>query len=566
MPSTGAASVLKDLIDQRQWKAAFVHLQSNPASAAAHLSSGGLKPVDILPLHLACEAQAPPTVIRALLSANPDAVKAKGQRGYLPLHYACNSPYATEKVVSLLLTANPAAAAEKGDNGMLPLHLVCKAGASEDAVDAILAAHPEGLYVPNEDNRFPIDYVTSGRQKNKVAIFATLDRAGKYASIYKSAVNRTADTYESKLKAMRADHAAQVAELGRQRDEGKARTCALEEKLKKIDIAGERKKVKGLTEDLAKVRAVLAAERLEAKKADEGLRSELETVQTKATILSGELEESQGKVKNLIASKADLKGEADDLRAALEGSKVLLEQAKASRDASDDCTRKVERELLTAQSTNSKYASQNQRLRDMLSSLSGKVQSMTTEQEAVQDVFLAQGKELRAMAAANDELREHAERQADAMTRAMIDISDTVRFTCCDVEKHDETEDNDEEFDEEIAEMRSVSASYVEAPRSPPIKHVNLLAFEEKTTPETRSVSSLSVEDPMSPSIKHVNIPHLEEKSTLETRSITSSSVEDPGSPPIKNVNLPPVEEKATPEKLLSALAGEAPMPPPQSM
>ncbi len=78
-----------------------------------------------LPLHCACEYNAPVEVFVALLTTYPEAAQEKNAIGQLPLHLACESKAPVE-VITALLTSYPEAAREKDARGQLPLPVACE--------------------------------------------------------------------------------------------------------------------------------------------------------------------------------------------------------------------------------------------------------------------------------------------------------------------------------------------------------------------------------------------------------------------------------------------------------
>jgi len=83
-----------------------------------------------LPLHLACDTNAPLAVIRWLLDADPSggsiSVQAKDRWGDLPLHTACSRQ--DVEVVRILLERDTTGTTilTKDHHGALPLHMACR--------------------------------------------------------------------------------------------------------------------------------------------------------------------------------------------------------------------------------------------------------------------------------------------------------------------------------------------------------------------------------------------------------------------------------------------------------
>jgi len=118
------------LIEEKKWPTALLLLQ-DPDS----IPSTKLPYKENLPLHMACDRQAPEEFILALLRANEDAAKWPGQHGNLPLHIAAQR-----------------------DLGF-------------DAVDALIRAYPQALEYRNVNNCTPRDYGETDSQ-----VFQALSR------------------------------------------------------------------------------------------------------------------------------------------------------------------------------------------------------------------------------------------------------------------------------------------------------------------------------------------------------------------------------------------------------
>ena len=148
---------LVDTIHARDWKGVMKLLKIDPTYAQRGV---------ILPLHLACEVNAPINVIKSLIKAHPDAVRAKcGSRDRLPLHYHLASTttghYPSETVISLLIESYPNSTRVGDIDSELPIHLACQAiNVSGNIFAMLLASYPEGACARDINGYYPLDYAT----------------------------------------------------------------------------------------------------------------------------------------------------------------------------------------------------------------------------------------------------------------------------------------------------------------------------------------------------------------------------------------------------------------------
>jgi hypothetical protein len=110
-----------------------------------------------LPLHIACQNNAPLSVIEALLKHDHknEAIHSKDSLGRLPLHYAC-SHGAPAQVVEVLLQACPASAGCVDHNEWLPIHVACRFGDNEQVIRLLIKALPESLYIMTKKGSTPL--------------------------------------------------------------------------------------------------------------------------------------------------------------------------------------------------------------------------------------------------------------------------------------------------------------------------------------------------------------------------------------------------------------------------
>lgn len=109
-----------------------------------------------LPLHLAAGCNAPPAVVRALLAAFGVAVRTPDNEGRLPLHAAAGGS-ASAAVLQQLLDAHEQAAGVEDNAGLLPLHLAVDGRASpEGAVELLLKYNPRAASARDPHGYLPL--------------------------------------------------------------------------------------------------------------------------------------------------------------------------------------------------------------------------------------------------------------------------------------------------------------------------------------------------------------------------------------------------------------------------
>jgi ankyrin repeat protein len=117
-----------------------------------------------LPLHYACRGKASMDVIRYLLELEPDAIKAPGLRGMLPLHEACRSntrrsESETLKVIQYLVSKYPDAVRTADmEWGFLPLHAAlgrCP-GRFPSVMKFLIQRYPKALTIETKTGQLPL--------------------------------------------------------------------------------------------------------------------------------------------------------------------------------------------------------------------------------------------------------------------------------------------------------------------------------------------------------------------------------------------------------------------------
>lgn len=156
-------TVLYELIKSRKWSAVVNRLRNQRSAADEAATWIVERNVDgsvrwkLLPLHQACENQAPSELIRTLLDVYPSSITMKDSAGDLPLHLACRER-ASFKTICLLLERDPTAAKVVDEEGRLPLHLACRQGAGHDIVNVLLEYHFRAARTPDAYQLLPLHW------------------------------------------------------------------------------------------------------------------------------------------------------------------------------------------------------------------------------------------------------------------------------------------------------------------------------------------------------------------------------------------------------------------------
>lgn len=150
------------LVEKSNWSALVKHIKKNPQSAFVRMTHGAggysLSSKGNLLLHEVCRFDPTLELINALISVNNSALKATGEHGRLPLHFACACGASSEVVQRLIIAFPAATKLRDGGDLMLPLHLACKWGSSKGVLKALMAVHPEGRKVRDIYAKTPMDY------------------------------------------------------------------------------------------------------------------------------------------------------------------------------------------------------------------------------------------------------------------------------------------------------------------------------------------------------------------------------------------------------------------------
>lgn len=185
------------LLQSYDWLGALSRLQTHPFEAALVGAEGRV------PLHIACDLDAPALVVKAIMQAYPNAVTLVGTSSMTPLHITCSSAHASVEVVQVLLTSelqqynhsswgyahvekkqdsspttkgigsstyanryatnniacsekNLLATSMKDIDGDTPLHAACRCGAPYTVLEILLSANPWVVYERDREGFTPL--------------------------------------------------------------------------------------------------------------------------------------------------------------------------------------------------------------------------------------------------------------------------------------------------------------------------------------------------------------------------------------------------------------------------
>ena len=127
------------LVEDHHWVAALQRITTHPRETQQVGIQGRT------PLHVACDHDAPPPLVQALLSAWPEGAERVGTSHMNPLHITCSSPHASVDVVRVLLAGcrdSLMITAAKDVDGDTPLHAACRCAAPMDVLVTLLQANP----------------------------------------------------------------------------------------------------------------------------------------------------------------------------------------------------------------------------------------------------------------------------------------------------------------------------------------------------------------------------------------------------------------------------------------
>ena len=172
----GPSLDLNQLIMREDWGLAAMQCRMRPALAGRWLERSGFfmgrHNASVLPLHQCCALRPPVEMIQTLVLTYPAGIKAKETSfGRLPLHVACRSG-ASPEAVECLLAYHPEATMEGDNLQRIPLHYALKNDAGAEVVRLLLDAYPEG--VTRADHRGWIPLHVACSMGTDLAIIETL--------------------------------------------------------------------------------------------------------------------------------------------------------------------------------------------------------------------------------------------------------------------------------------------------------------------------------------------------------------------------------------------------------
>lgn len=162
---------------EKNWAAATMRCQHHPHEAREILEVKvrGAYTAKITPLHYACEQNPSVEVIRALVNADPSALRRRQEPGgQLPLHAACTWGASTD-VIKLLLSACPDSADACDFLSNLPLHCACYSGADSLIVKALLRIYPQSVWPRNHQGSSAVDIARRLGHPNRKEVIALLE-------------------------------------------------------------------------------------------------------------------------------------------------------------------------------------------------------------------------------------------------------------------------------------------------------------------------------------------------------------------------------------------------------
>ena len=162
---------------EKNWAAATMRCQHHPHEAREILEVKvrGAYTAKITPLHYACEQNPSVEVIRALVNADPSALRRRQEPGgQLPLHAACTWGASTD-VIKLLLSACPDSADACDFLSNLPIHCACYSGSDTLVVKSLLRIYPQSVWPRNHQGSSAVDIARRLGHSNRKEVISLLE-------------------------------------------------------------------------------------------------------------------------------------------------------------------------------------------------------------------------------------------------------------------------------------------------------------------------------------------------------------------------------------------------------
>jgi ankyrin repeat protein len=142
-----------------------------------------------LPIHLACDNNAPIGVIRRLLESDTDKISIlkPDKWGDLPIHTACSRTHFLEVIKLLLMyDVDKHTIFVKDENGSLPIHMACRYNADAEVIQLLLESDAKrtSLYAEGVYGQLPLHVACRGGASPEI-IQTLLDYDNKKMSVLK---------------------------------------------------------------------------------------------------------------------------------------------------------------------------------------------------------------------------------------------------------------------------------------------------------------------------------------------------------------------------------------------
>eukprot|EP01082_Thalassiosira_pseudonana_P010170 g9081.t1 g9081 contig34:802269-804087(-) len=161
----------------KNWEAATLRCLRHPKEARELLDVKvkGNYSAKVTPIHYVLENNPTAHLVKALVEANPSALRHRQEPGgQLPLHAACTWK-ASAEVINVLLNACPAAAEACDFLESLPPHCACYSGSDTKVVKALLRVYPQGVWPRNHQGSSAVDIVRRLSHPNRKEVLVILE-------------------------------------------------------------------------------------------------------------------------------------------------------------------------------------------------------------------------------------------------------------------------------------------------------------------------------------------------------------------------------------------------------